>query len=188
MKTGKIRVGWLDRLRGEGEYRTPNDWDAIYAAEDQLNVYVNKKMGTLSVSYESSSPEGSEQIVRHYLEEAKNRLQEEALGRAKRNKKFIEDQIGKTVDALTRDRLYSLYGQEVEREMLARNREQFAFIVIDAPRVPIEKSWPPRILLALIAAFATAGMVAIFFVVRRPREEEPHRSNGTQRVDSSCDA
>ena len=54
----------------------------------------------------------------------------------KQNKKFIEEQIGKTVDALNRDRLYSLLGQEVEREMMARNREQFGFRVIDSPRVP----------------------------------------------------
>ena len=71
--------------------------------------------------------------------------------RATKNKKFIEEQIGKTVDALTRDRLYSLYGQEVEREMMARNREQFGFRVIDFPASRTGKPapsgvgpWPPR--------------------------------------------
>ena len=44
--------------------------------------------------------------MRYYLEEAKSRLQEEAFERAVRNKRFIEDQIGRTVDPLTRDRLY----------------------------------------------------------------------------------
>lgn len=58
----------------------------------------------------------------------------------KQNKKFIEEQIGKTVDALNRDRLHSLLGQEVEREMMAWNREQFGFRVIDVPRVPDRKS------------------------------------------------
>lgn len=51
----------------------------------------------------------------------------------KQSKKFIEEQIGKTVDALNHDRLYSLLSQEVEREMMARNREQFGFRVIDSP-------------------------------------------------------
>ena len=77
------------------------------------------------------SAEGSANIVKYFLDEGKSRLQEEALERATINKKFIEEQIGKTVDALTRDRLYSLYGQEVEKEMMARNREQFGFRVID---------------------------------------------------------
>jgi len=91
--------------------------------------------------------------VKYYLDEGKSRLQEEALDRAVKNKKFIEEQIGKTVDALTRDRLYSLYGQEVEREMMARNREQFGFKVIDAPRVPDRKFKPGEALTRLWLLF-----------------------------------
>ena len=74
-------------------------------------------------------------IVQCYLQEGKDRLQEEALDRAVKNKRFLEEQIGKTLDALTRDRLYALHGKEVEPEMMARNRTQFGFRVIDAPRV-----------------------------------------------------
>ena len=126
--TGKMKPAWTDRLFGnEKGPKPPGDWDAIRAAKDRLKVSVNKKAGTVSVSFESPSAEGSANIVKYFLDEGKSRLQEEALDRAIKNKKFIEEQIGKTVDALTRDRLYSLYGQEVEREMMARNREQFGF-------------------------------------------------------------
>ena len=52
--------------------------------------------------------------MKYFLDEGKSRLQEETPDRAVRNKKFIEEQIGMTADALTRDRLYSLYGQEME--------------------------------------------------------------------------
>ena len=57
---------------------------------------------TVTVSFESPSAEGSANIVKYFLDEGKSRLQEEALERATKNKKFIEEQIGKTVDALTR--------------------------------------------------------------------------------------
>src|SRR4030065_78627 len=82
-------------------------------ARGRLAVSVNKRNGTLTLSFESRSAEGSAQIVRYFLDEAKSRLQEEAFDRAVRNKKFIQEQIGRTIDALTRDRLYFLYGQEV---------------------------------------------------------------------------
>jgi hypothetical protein len=62
----------------------------------------------------------------------------------KQNKKFIEEQIGKTVDALNRDRLYSLLGQEVEWEMMARNREQFGFRIIDVPPDLLLRGVDPR--------------------------------------------
>jgi uncharacterized protein involved in exopolysaccharide biosynthesis len=152
--TGKMKFGWTDRLfGGEKGPRAPSDWDAIRVAKDRLRVSTNQKAGTVSVSFESPSAEGSASVVKYYLEEGKSRLQEEALDRAVKNKKFIEEQIGKTVDALTRDRLYSLYGQEVEREMMGRNREQFGFRVVDAPRVPDRKSSPHRVLIAFTIMF-----------------------------------
>lgn len=83
-------------------------------------------------------------FVKYTLGEGKNCLHEEELDRAIKNKNFIEDQTRKTVDVLTRDRLYLLYGQEVKRGIMARNREQFGFRVIDSPRVPDRKFRPRR--------------------------------------------
>jgi len=169
--TGKLKFGLTDRLfRGEKGTRAPGDWDAIRAAKDRLKVFVNKKVGTVSVSYESPSPEGSANIVKYYLDEGKTRLQEEAFDRASKNKKFIEEQIGKTVDALTRDRLYALYGQEVEREMMGRNREQFGFRVIDSPRVPDRKSGPRRGLAAVAAILVSWFVLAAVFIFRYQRK------------------
>jgi len=165
--TGKTKGNWKDRLFGKKEEtKPPGDWDAIRAAANGLVVSVNRKNGTLSLSFESPSAEGSANIVRYYIDEAKSRLQEEALERAVKNKKFIEEQIGRTVDALTRDRLYGLYGQEVEREMMARNREQFGFRVIDSPRVPDRKFKPNRSKSAFLATVLSFFAGCVFFVVR----------------------
>jgi uncharacterized protein involved in exopolysaccharide biosynthesis len=170
--TGKVIPAWTDRLFGnEKGPRPPGDWDAIRSAKDRLKVFVNKRSGTVSVSFESPSPEGSANIVRYFLEEGKTRLQEEALDRAVRNKKFIEEQIGKTVDALTRDRLYSLYGQEVEREMMGRNREQYGFRMIDSPRIPDRKSKPGRLLGALMATLISGFAFSIYFFARDRRKQ-----------------
>ena len=171
--TGKMKLGWTDRLfRGEKGRRIPGDWDAIRAAKDRLSVFVNKKTGTVSVSFESPSSEGSANIVKYYLDEGKSRLQEEALDRAVKNKKFIEEQTRKTVDALTRDRLYSLYGQEVEHEMMARNREQFGFRVIDSPRIPDRESKPRRGLAVLMATLFSGFAFSMYFVARGRRSAD----------------
>jgi len=165
--TGKMKVCWTDILLGrEKGPRAPGDWDAIRVAKDRLNVFVNKKTGTVSVSFESPFAQGSADIVKYYLDEGKSRLQEEALDRAVKNKKFIEEQIGKTIDALTRDRLYSLYGQEVEREMMGRNREQFGFRVIDSPRVPDRKTSPRRGEIVVLALLISFFSVITLFIAR----------------------
>jgi uncharacterized protein involved in exopolysaccharide biosynthesis len=171
--TGKVKPAWTDRLFGnEKGPKSPGDWDAIRAAKDRLKVSANKKAGTISVFFESPSAEGSANIVKYFLEEGKSRLQEEALDRASKNKKFIEEQIGRTVDALTRDRLYSLYGQEVEREMLARNREQFGFKIIDAPRMPDRKSRPARAKGAVSATLLTFFALCGFYLLRGSKRKE----------------
>ena len=164
--SGKIRRSWTERLSGKSGSGAPGDWDAIRAARERLRVAVNRRAGTVTISFDSPSPAGSAEIVRHYLEEGKSRLQEEALDRAVKNKKFIEEQIGKTMDALTRDRLYSLFSQEVEQEMMARNREQFGFRVIDSPRVPDMKIRPRRLYNAGISMFLALVGSWIFFGVR----------------------
>jgi uncharacterized protein involved in exopolysaccharide biosynthesis len=165
--TGKVKPAWTDRIFGnDNGPKPPGDWDAIRAAKGFLKISINKKGGTVSVSFESPSAEGSANTVKYFLDEGKSRLQEEALERATTNKKFIQEQIGKTIDALTRDRLYALYGQEVEREMLARNREQFGFRVIDVPRVPDRKIKPQRSRNAMLAVILTFIAVCGCFVVR----------------------
>ena len=70
--TGKMKVCWTDRLSGrEKGPRAPGDWDAIHAAKDRLNVNVNKKAGTVSVSFETPSAEGSANVVKYYLRRRK---------------------------------------------------------------------------------------------------------------------
>ena len=165
--TGNVKPALTDRIFGDEKGpKPPGDWDAIRAAKDRLKVSINKKAGTVSVSFESLSADGSANIVKYFLDEGKSRLQEEALDRAMKNKKFIEEQTRKTPDALTRDRLYSLYGQEVEKEMMARNREQFGFRVIDAPRVPDRKFKPNRSQGAILAIALSFFVACMFFVVR----------------------
>ena len=165
--TGKVKASWTERVfRSASPTKDPAYWDAVRAAKKALKISVDKKAGTLSISFQTLSPEQSPKIVGYYLEEAKNRLQEEALDRTMKNKKFLEAQLGKTMDTLTRDRLYSLFGQEVEREMLAHNREQFGFKTIDAPQIP-DRKLKPRAGLGAILAFVLSFFAgSVYFIGR----------------------
>ncbi|NJD62080.1 MAG: hypothetical protein FIA93_05090 [Deltaproteobacteria bacterium] len=168
--SGALKPSWTDRLiPGSRGPKAPGDWDAMRAAEKSLTVSVNRKAGTVYLAFEAPSAEGAAKIVGYYLEEGKSRLQEEAFDRASRNKKFIEKQIAATSDPVTRERLYALYGQEVEREMLARNREQFGFKLIDSPWVPERKSSPQRAKTALLAAVLAFVVAAVLLGLRSGR-------------------
>ena len=166
-KNGKLKFAWPDRiLWGEKVSRSPNEWDAIRAARARLKVQLNRRSGTISISFESSSAESSSKILAYFLEEGKDRLQEEALNRATKNKLFIAEQISKTVDPLARDRLYSLFGQELEREMMARNREQFGFRVIDSPRASDRPTGPQRVEIVLTVMVMAFFLAVTWFLYR----------------------
>ena len=159
--TGKRKEGILSSFRAsvKGD-EASGDWDVIRVAKKALSVRTDTRRGIVTISFESRHPALSAKIVGHYLDEAKSRLQEEELERARRNKEFLQDQITKTVDVLTRDRLYSLYGKEIEMEMLALNREQFGFRLVDSPKPPDRKVSPQRALATIIA-----GLTAFFISV-----------------------
>jgi hypothetical protein len=112
--------------------------------------------------------EGSANIVKYSSKKGKTAFRKSTGSRYQ--EKFIEEQIGKTVDALNRDRLYSLLGQEVEREMMARNREQFGFRMIDSPRIPDTKSKPGRGPAALLATLFAGLAFSIYFCARDRRK------------------
>lgn len=183
--TGAERVPWKDRLLGRKREAKPRtDWDAIRAAKGMLRVAVNKRGGTVSVSVRTPSREGSATVVKVYLDEAKNRLQEEALDRAIKNNRFIAEQISKTVDTLTRDRLYALYGQEVEREMMARNREQFGFRIVDPPRAPDRKFKPERERNSVVAGALSFFLWWALFVFVEDRKKGKE-SSGAEDADET---
>ena len=166
--TGKLKICWVDRLLfGRRKTEVPSDWDAIRSAGKSFKVSTNKKIGTLFIAFKTLNPAASADIVRYYLDEAKSRLQEEALERATTNKRFLEEQIGKSMDPLSRERMYVVYGQEVEREMMARNREQFGFKVIDAPRIPDRKSSPERAWNITVTSLLAFLAGCAYFLVRR---------------------
>jgi uncharacterized protein involved in exopolysaccharide biosynthesis len=178
--------GIFDSLRERGAKTvSPGKWDAVRAVDKMMTVKTNPKSGFLTLSFASTSPEASAAILKDYLDEAKNRLQEEALDRAMKNKKFIEEEIRKTVDAWTRDRLYSLYAQEMEREMMARNREQFGFRIIDSPWVLDRKSEPRRGLVALIASLLAGLILFTYFVLTARRKRMPGDEGDVRREELS---
>lgn len=168
-----LASGGLHRFLGGGKPKAPEDWDAIRAARKRLSVVTNRRTGTLTVAFESLSAEGSAAAVRFFLDEAKSRLQEEALDRARKNKTFIQEQVDRTMDPLTRDRLYALYGQEVEREMMAKNRDQFGFRVVDAPRAPDRKSGPQRAKTAVLATVLAFPVWIVVFGLTAKRPGSP---------------
>ena len=62
--TGMMKVSWRDQLlEREKRQKKPGDWDAIRVVKNALKVAINKKAGTISVTFESPSPEAGNPVT-----------------------------------------------------------------------------------------------------------------------------
>jgi uncharacterized protein involved in exopolysaccharide biosynthesis len=87
----------------------------------------------------------------------------EAKRVANTNKKYLEVEIDKVADPFIRAKIYGLIAQQIETVMMAELKENFAFKMLDSPRIPDRRIKPKRtqmVLIAFIVAFFLGVMVA----------------------------
>jgi len=82
------------------------------------------------------------------------------------NQKYLEEQLGKTADPFIKQKIYNLIAQQLETSMMAEVKENFAFKVIDPPKVPDKKIKPKRTQMVLLSfvVFIFMGVFLAFFM------------------------
>jgi len=144
---------------------TDKTWDGIRFLKDIYKVKYNQKDSTIELSAEFKDPRISADILNCILTELTDYMSSEAKRVAETNKKYLESQLDKTSDPFIKTKIYNLIAQQIEQTMLAEVKENFAFKVIDPPKVPDKRTKPKRMLMIMMA-FVTSlfvGVVAAFF-------------------------
>ena len=100
------------------------------------------------------------------LTELTNYMSSEAKRVAETNRKYLETLIDKNADPLIRQKIYSLIAKQIEISMMAEVKENFAFKVIDPPKVPDMRIKPKRTKMVLLAFITSlfAGIFIAFFM------------------------
>lgn len=149
----------------------PSLWDGIRSLEEVIKVSPNMKDNTITVSAEYKDPEVAERLIEELLATLNERMSAEAKRVAQMNKKYLAEQLGSSYDPIIRQKVFNLIAQQVEINMMAEVKENFAFKVIDPPRAPDRKFKPQRQSIVRLASIASAlaGVFAAFiFEYLRP--------------------
>lgn len=156
----------------------PTVWDALRMLNGMVKVNNNAKDNTITVSVDFHDPETAARMVEYFLTTLTDHMSGEAKRVASTNRKYLEEQLGATADPLIRQKIYNLIAQQIETSMMSEVKENFAFKVIDPPRVPDNKIRPKRsqmVMLSLVASLFAGIFVAFFleyiYKVRRLGEE-----------------
>ena len=158
-----------DAANGEWLGEDPEEWpeirDAIkYFEENVLKVSESRESGLVTLAIEWTDPEIAAEWARELVIRLNHRLRERALNEAETNVAFLQTELGRTSVVTLQQSIGRLLESELQKLMLARGNEEFAFRVIDAASPPKERVRPKRALIA-VAGMMLGGMSAMFGVL-----------------------
>jgi len=138
-------------------------WSALKALQ-ALKIGYKQKDNIIEISMQFKDPETLVKIINYTLTELTEHMSSEARRVAETNKKYLESQLNTTADPFIKAKIYSLIAQQVEQAMMAEVKENFAFKVLDPPRVPDQRIRPKRRQMVMTAFVASlfAGIFAAF--------------------------
>ncbi len=158
-----------DDLKGKTE--NERIWKGIRILKEKiLQVKENKKDNIITMSAQYKDPAIAQNIASATLSELTEYMTAEAKRVAEANKAYLESQINSTADPFIRTNVYGLIARQIQTAMLAEAKENYAFKVIDPPRVPDKKIKPKRTLMVVLA-FIVSLFLGIFLAFAREHFE-----------------
>jgi uncharacterized protein involved in exopolysaccharide biosynthesis len=94
-------------------------------------------------------------------------LRKKAIDESERNIAFLNEQAAKTDIVTVKQAIYSILQSEINKEMLARGNDEYAFKILDPAVAPERPSTPPPPLLmaaALVGSLGLSVMIAFVYV------------------------
>jgi uncharacterized protein involved in exopolysaccharide biosynthesis len=151
-------------------------WESIRYMRTIMKINFTQKDNVIQVAVQFRDPRKSADIVKETLDELNDHMSAETKRVAETNKRYLESQIDKAADPFIRAKIYSLIAQQIETSMMAEAKENFAFKVLDPPKVPDKKIGPKRahmVIIAFVASLFLSIFVAFIreYVVRARMED-----------------
>lgn len=136
-------------------------WAGIRYLDGAIKINPVQKDNAIQITVDYKDPKVATDIINYTITELIDYMSSEAKRVAQTNKKYLESQLDKTADPFIKTKLYSLIAQQIETAMMAEVKENFAFKIIDPPRVPDQKIKPKKRQMVMIA-FVVSLFLGIF--------------------------
>lgn len=155
------------RWRSENTDDQPEMRDAVRLfREDLLSVREDSQTGLVTVTVEWKDPQVAADWANTLVERLNARMRQRALRDAENNVEYLQNELKGVAVVAIQQSIGRLLETELQKLMLAKGNEEFAFRVIDPATPPKYRSRPKRTLLVVASTFF-GGMIGVFFVVMR---------------------
>jgi len=158
--------------QGSGQWkpsaRIPTLWTANeYFSKRIRDVKVDRQTGLVTMRITWRDPTAAAKWANDLVRDTNRYMREKAIKEAEQNIAYLNDQAQKTNVLEMRTVIYSILKEELDKEMIAKGREEYALKVLDPAEAPETPSTPSAALLT--AAGFAAGLVASALVAWRRR-------------------
>ncbi len=138
--------------------------DALREFEKVRSVSDDKKTGLVTLGIRWKDPETAATWANLMVQRLNARLRAQALAESQRNVDFLQKEMAATSVVSLQQSMGRVLEGEMQKLMLARGNEQFAFKVIDPATPPKLRDAPKRALIAIVATLAGGflGLLAVF--------------------------
>jgi uncharacterized protein involved in exopolysaccharide biosynthesis len=170
----KLVAVLLEGQSFEGD--VPDIRDAVKAFNTNIrSVTEDKKTGLVTLSIRWKDPETAAKWANLLVERVNDRLRNQALAESERNVAYLQREIAASSVVSLQQSMGRVLEGEMQKLMLARGNEEFAFKVIDRAVPPKQRDAPKRTLIVLVSFLAGGflGILAVF--VRKAIANRPKR-------------
>lgn len=159
----KKKQDWVVWFKGQ----IPNVQDAYKLFTHKiLNVENNRSTGIIKVSVEWKNPTQACEWLREIVEDANTKLRQRAIKRSQADIAYLLSQAQHVTIVPVRTALYDLAAVEYKKLMIAQNREDSDFEVIDPAQVPLRPTTPRPLMLTAIGVLLGAVTGVLYALLR----------------------
>lgn len=152
------------RWRGDDPGKWPDMRDAVKFFHDGvLMVSEDANTGLVTLAIEWTDPELAAEWASEVVRRLNSRVRERALLEAETNVAYLQAELAQTNVITLQQSIGRLLENELQKLMLARGNEEFAYRVIDSAYPPKERVRPRRALIAILGTIV-GGMLGVFAV------------------------
>lgn len=152
--------------------RWPDIHDAVkYFDEDVRRIKEDKKSGLVTVTVEWTDRKVAAEWANLLVKDLNDRMRQRSLTEAEANLEYLKEQLGSAHVVTLQQSIGRLLETELQKVMLAKGKEEFAFRVVDSATAPKWRSSPKRMqVLVLATLFGVILGVFVAFLRNAARE------------------
>ncbi|MBM4230702.1 MAG: hypothetical protein FJ184_08125 [Gammaproteobacteria bacterium] len=146
--------------------KKPDIRDAVAAFDGIRSVAEDKKTGLVTLSIRWKDPDTAAEWANVLVKRLNDRLRTQVQEESERNVAYLQREIAATSVVSLQQSMGRVLEGEMQKLMLARGNEEFAFKVIDRATPPKHREAPKRTIIALVSMLA-GGLLGILVVFLR---------------------